>query len=351
MAGAIELSGMLPAVIHSFEHSLRLKNRLIGVGWHRDVLRHFDAGGVDEAEALCLAASEDLLAFVRPRAPIPAPEVRVRSLGKGVREIVFDSPLPSGHRENDRVVARLLPARRPRPDGGVLVFHHALLQRYWTLWEWFLAPLRERYPVVMMASPYHFERTPAGWFPGEGIVNPNPWRLFLAIRQWCWDQTALMSVLPDAVGHRPSAVVGFSLGAFQSLLVAAAGENAGLPLVSIAATNRYAHGLRNGVLGRGTLEGLRRAGIDGERLDRMVDAIQLERYVDRLSGHRVLFIAGRHDLVDPPPSAERLEAALRPTRSVWLPSGHGTMLLERARIAREVYRFLDDGTTSAATPE
>jgi pimeloyl-ACP methyl ester carboxylesterase len=115
-----------------------------------------------------------------------------------------------------------------------------------------------------------------------------------------------------------------------------------LPLVSVAATNRYAFGLRHGVLGRGTLEGLRRAGIHGDRLDRMVDAIQLERYVHRLRGRRVLFVAGRHDLVDPPPSAQRLESELRPSRSVWLDSGHGTVLLERARVATEVFRFLEE---------
>jgi pimeloyl-ACP methyl ester carboxylesterase len=126
------------------------------------------------------------------------------------------------------------------------------------------------------------------------------------------------------------------------LLVAASGDLADVPLVSVAATNRYAFGLRHGVLGRGTLAGLRRAGIDGDRLDRMVDAVQLERYVPRLQGRRVLYIAGRHDLVDPPPSSHRLESALAPTRSIWLDSGHSTVILERARIAKEVFRFLED---------
>jgi 16S rRNA U1498 N3-methylase RsmE len=41
---------MIPAVIHSFEQSVRLKNRLLGVGWHKDAFRHFGPGGLDEAE-------------------------------------------------------------------------------------------------------------------------------------------------------------------------------------------------------------------------------------------------------------------------------------------------------------
>jgi pimeloyl-ACP methyl ester carboxylesterase len=288
-----------------------------------------------------------LLAFVRPPEALAAhnvtvPAVRKRRLAYGAIEFSFDSPLPSGQLANDRVVARVIPARRPRTDRKALVFHHALFQRHWGLWQWFLAPFAQRFPVVMMAAPFHFERTPARWFPGEGTVNPNPWRLFESIRQWSWDQKALMRALPDAVSLNPVAVIGFSLGAFQSLLVAASGDLAGVPLVSVAATNRYAFGVRHGVLGRGTLAGLRRAGIDGDRLERMVDAVQLERYVPRLRGRPVLYIAGRHDRVDPPPSGQRLEAALAPSRSVWLDSGHGTVVLERARIAREVFRFLHD---------
>ena len=339
---------MRRVVIHSFEGSLRIKNRLIGVGVHKEPFRHFGPGGVAEAEALCSQASGDLLTFVRPVAAASAERLTVTPLpkgriGPGRIEIRFDSPKPSGYSVNDRVVARLIPARHPRSDKKALVFHHALFQRNWGLWEWFLTPFAQRFPVIMMAAPYHFERKPDGWFAGEGTVNPNPWRLYESIRQWSWDQQALMNAIPGAVGLEPAAVVGFSLGAFQSLLVAAAGGLDHVPIVSVAATNRYAFGLRHGVLGRGTLLGLRRAGIDGDRLDRMVDAIQLERYASRLRGRPVLFIAGRHDRVDPPPSPHRLEAALSPTRSVWLNSGHSTVLFERARIAKEVFRFLEDG--------
>ena len=338
---------MKRVVIHSVENSLRLKNRLVGLGEHKETFRHFGPGGVAEAEVLCAEAGRDLLSFIKPPAGLTANNlevvpVRRRASGSGAFEIRFDSPLPSNRAENDRVVARLMPAQKPRSDRKAIVFHHALFQRHWGLWGWFLAPFASRFPVVMMAAPYHFERTPEGWFPGEGTVNPNPWRLYEGIRQWSWDQNALMRALPGAVGLDPVAVVGYSLGAFQALLVASAGDLTDVPLVSVAATNRYAFGIRHGVLGSGTLAGLRRAGIDGDRLDRMVDAIQLERYVPRLRGRPVLYVVGRHDRVDPPPSAQRLEAALMPTRSMWLDSGHSTVMLERARIAREVFRFLEE---------
>ena len=338
---------MTPTVVSVFENTLRFKNRLIGVGWHRDPFRHFGPGGIDEAERLCEEANRDLLAFVRPPADARADNVIVaasrsvfpRPAGAAIS---FDSPFPSRRGPNDRVVARLFPARRPRADGRALVVHHPLLQRTWALWAWFLAPITERVPVVMMAAPYHFERRPEGEYPGEGMVNPNPYRVFECFRQWAWDQQALTNALPSALGLTPAAVIGFSLGAFQSLLVASAGGLDRMPIVSIAATNRYAYGLHEGVLGKGTVEGLRRAGIGRERLERMVESIQLERHVPRLTGRSVLYIAGRYDAVDPHPSGVRLEAALNPTRSVWLDVGHATLALERDRIARETFRFLEE---------
>ena len=323
------------AAIHILENSLRIKNRVIGVGWHADPMRHFDAGGIDEAERYCLDASRDFLRFVRP-----PEDLRPEHAQAGPAYLAFDSPLPSGLPANDRVVARIVPCARPRRDRKAIVFHHALLQRHWPLWEWFVAPIARRFPVVILAAPYHFERTPRGEYPGEGMVNPNPWRLYQALRQWAWDHKALMNVLPELMGLEPAAVVGFSLGAFNAILAAASGSLDGLPIAAIASTNRYAHGLFEGALGGGTVDGMMRVGLTRERLERMVDAIQLERYAPALAGRPVLFIAGRHDRVDPAPSGERLERALSPRRSLWLEAGHSTVVLRRERIAREVLAFL-----------
>jgi len=74
----------------------------------------------------------------------------------------------------------------------------------------------------------------------------------------------------------------------------------------------------------------------------MVEAIQLERYAPMLAGRPVLFVAGRHDRVDPAPSGERLEQALAPRRSVWLEAGHATVVLQRERVGREILAFLED---------
>ncbi len=336
---------MTPLAIETIEGWLRIRNRLSGVGQHPDPWRYFGSGGLAEAEALCAAANRDLLAFVRPpdRPDIenlsiePVPRLR----GPRVETLRFDSPLPSGRRENDRVQVRLY-----RPTGAetfdrVVVFHHPIYQRRWTLWEWFLSDLIGRVPVAAMAGPYHFERVPPGEFAGEGMCNPNPWRMFESFRQWCWDERATARVLREHCGLEPVAAIGYSCGAFLSLLAAAAGSLTA-PVVSIASTNRYAYGVTRGSIGRGIMEGMLKVGIDAERLAEMTESVQLERYAPALREHPVLYIYGMYDRVDPPPSLERLERALRPTRVVRLEAGHATIVLQRVRVMQETRSFLRD---------
>ncbi|MDX1388188.1 MAG: hypothetical protein R3344_03310 [Acidobacteriota bacterium] len=336
---------MTPLAVETIESCLRLRNRLSGVGRHPDPWRHFGRGGLAEAEARCAAANRDLLAFVRPPKKISvdnltvSPETRLR--GPRVETLRFDSPLPSGRPTNDRVQARLYRPPRGEALDRVVVFHHPIYQRHWALWEWFLSDVIARIPVVMMAAPYHFERLPPGEFPGEGICNPNPWRMFEAFRQWCWDERVLRQVVREHCGLEPVAAIGYSVGAFLTLLAAAAGSLTA-PVVSIASTNRYAHGVTRGTIGRGIMEGMLRVGIDAGRLHKMTESVQLERYAPRLRNHPVLYVYGKYDRVDPPPSLERLERALRPTRVVRLDVGHATIMLRRERVMRETRSFLTD---------
>ena len=332
---------MLSSAIGLVERSLVWKNRMLGVGYHPDPIRYFDAGGVEEAERRCLETSRDFLSFLRPPAQLPLASVD-RRVGTDSEQTVlrlrFHSPLPHGDPANHHVRMRVYLPPGTRPGDPVAVFHHPLYQRRWTIWEWFLADLRQRMPVAILAGPNHFERVAPGCFPGQGTCNANPWRFFEAIRQWAWDQQVAMDLL-RAEGLRPAAAVGFSLGAFQTLLLASAGGLPELPIVTIACCNRYAYGLQHGALGRSIVNSMRAVGIDAPRLQRMVAAVALERYVRVLRGRPLLHVWGMFDPVDPQPSGKRLLAALRPTRSVPIPAGHGSLLMFRRTIAREMRAF------------
>lgn len=324
------------------EKGLRTAAWLRGKGRYAPPQTYFGPGGVEEAEALCEAANEDFAAFLRPPETLRVTGlslgVRVPGPGGTTRQLVsFDSPCPSGRTANDRVTLRIV---RPR-DGGTrgVIFHHPVRQDRWTAWDWFLGDTLRSVPVAMMVAPHHFQRAEGARFAGEWTCNANPWRLFEAIRQWTWDEAASRRVLVEHCGFEPGALVGFSLGAFQSLLSGALGFHE-LPIVSIACTNRYAHGVFHGVLSGGMRRGMLEVGIDEPRLARMARSIELERWVPALRSRPTILIEGEHDRVDPPPSLSRLREALAPASSIRLPAGHATMLLHRRRVAGATLGFL-----------
>jgi hypothetical protein len=72
----------------------------------------------------------------------------------------------------------------------------------------------------------------------------------------------------------------------------------------------------------------------------MTDSLQIERHVPALEGREILNIRAEWDVVDPPPSLDRLEDALRPAPTVRVKAGHGTLYLRRRRIAELVLGFL-----------
>jgi pimeloyl-ACP methyl ester carboxylesterase len=325
---------------------LRGRNRLIGLDRYDDPWSYFGPGGFPEAEALCAEANRDLLQFVRPPAEVKPQDLHRVSTGESrdgarVEDWSFDSPLPSGIRSNDRVHYRLFLPPAVESPGSVVLFHHPAYQNRWRTWSWFTADLIARSPVAMMAAPHHFQRKETGRFAGEGTCNPNPARMFEALRQWCWDHQAMVAALGSTHGLCVTAEIGYSLGAFQIMLLASAGR-IDVPIVSIASTNRYAFGLTHGIVGGGLLRAMRKVGIDRDRLFAMTDSIQLERYAHCLRTRPVLYMRGSRDWVDPAPSLDRLESALRPTRAITLNAGHSNLLLRRRKIFREAIRFLEE---------
>ena len=162
------------------------------------------------------------------------------------------------------------------------------------------------------------------------------------MRQWCHDHHAAVRLLRREAGLTTVAEIGYSLGGFQLLTLAGAGE-IGVPMVTIAATNRYAWGLWNGVMGHNLKEAMRSIGIDYDRLLEMTREIQVERHVAGLRGRPILYVYGGQDPVDPSPSLDRLRRALQPRRTLLLPrTGHAAMALIPQRVMPEILRFLRD---------
>jgi hypothetical protein len=341
-------------VVETLETCLRANARAQGIGRFPDPYRYFDGGGVEEARARCREANADLVAFLRPPEDGPAPSgVLVQELprrrGLRMREIRFPSPLPGGRTVSDVVQVRVLEdpaAGTVEPRRPVVLFHHPVYQKSLAPWIWFLEPLARRVAVAAVSAPHHFDRIEPGELPSESSLNPNPWRLFESIRQWCHEQPVVCRVLREHLGLHPCGVIGYSFGAFQSILLATTGALP-FPMATIASTSRYAWGVLHGVIGSGLREGMREVGIDADLLWEMTDSLQLDRWAPRLRDRPVLYVRGRWDRVDPPPSLDRLEAALRPVRSLELRGGHASLLLQRRTIQSELISFFRD---TAGTP-
>ncbi|MDH3627241.1 MAG: hypothetical protein OEV00_10695 [Acidobacteriota bacterium] len=323
---------------------IRMRHWVFGLDRYHHGSSYFEPEGVEHARQVCEDANRDFSAFIAPPDDVPLESVRketqrVRRDGVQVQRWSFDSPLPSGVANNDRVHLQLFTPPGVAADEPVLLFHHPVYQRHWSRWEWFLKPLIQKMPVAVLAGPYHFERTPDGQFPGEGAMNANPARLYQAIRQWCWDHEAAVELLRTQVGRELRANVGFSLGGFQLLALASTGR-VNVPMVTISATNRYAWGLTHGLIGTGLKRSIDQAGLDDPTFRRWTAALQMDRHVESLRSKRLLYIFGSLDRVDPPPSLERLRDALQPERVIELPMGHGTILFQRRRISQEIEAFL-----------
>jgi pimeloyl-ACP methyl ester carboxylesterase len=331
--------------IGGLEACLRGLSRLRGICSYREPLDYFGSGGLPEARRLCAAVNRDPAGYFKPDPEAPFHNLESgHPLVRGSLEIqdhYFDSPAPSGRPANDRVHVRLYRHDLSRGSRRVVVFHHPIYQDKWRTWEWFLSPLIRQVPVAFMVAPNHYGRRGPDEFPGEWSINANPYTLFQAIRQWCWDQQALTNLLRSEIGLEPAAVAGFSVGAFQSGMLASLG-GLDLPMISLATTSRYAFGIIHGDIGRPILRVMARAGVSPGLLEEMTDSLQLERFAHNLRDREVLMIRGLFDRVDPPPSMDRLEAAMRPKHLVRLPTGHGTLMFHRQAVMDEILLFLNE---------
>jgi len=340
--------------IRLLRHVVRCRHWISGLDRYGEPLSYFGPGGVAEAERLCAEANRDVLAFLRPAVDCDPEDVEaapVSARGRfSLRAWSFGSPAPSGNRHNDRVHVRVYAPDDGPPADRVVLFHHPLYQRTYGLWENFLGPLVEHVPVALMAGPWHFERAQGSRFPGEGTINPNPYRLYESLRQWCHDHDATVRLLEERAGLRVVAEVGYSLGGFQVLMLAAAG-GIDVPLVTVSSTNRYAWGLYHGLLGHELKRGMQEVGIDYEKLAEMTRELEVERHVAVLRDRPTMYVYGGHDYVDPPPSLDRLVEALRPTRTLFLPwTGHAAIAFRGRRVMPEVRDFLCEAGVLAGDP-
>lgn len=140
----------------------------------------------------------------------------------------FQSPVASGHPENDVCEISVLPA----PDArACLVFQHGLFEDNRAIYDFLFKGLRERgFEVHLSTLPYHYQRKPAAsLFGGEYFWSAHYRRTRSAFRQAVYELD-LAQRLARARTGLPTYVAGFSMGGCVALLLASL--RADLPAVA-----------------------------------------------------------------------------------------------------------------------
>jgi fermentation-respiration switch protein FrsA (DUF1100 family) len=149
----------------------------------------------------------------------------------GLREIElrFESPLPSGRRPNDAVTLRYF-APLERPAAQAVVFLHGFGFARLRSWDPLPRALASRgFPTLSVSLPFLCERTPPGARPGHVYMSTHGEVALPAYEQAVADIRAslhwLLERSPYARDRLPGtpgpAVLGVSIGAFLSVIVAA----------------------------------------------------------------------------------------------------------------------------------
>ncbi|MFQ3587859.1 MAG: hypothetical protein SNJ74_03250 [Fimbriimonadaceae bacterium] len=255
----------------------------------------------------------------------------------------FRSAVESAEPANNWVPVRaVLPARRDGPVPAVIILHYwgARDQRFERNLGVGLA--RRGVGAVLIALPYHLDRTPPGARSGERAIVPDPEALVATMAQAVLDVRRSVDWIQSRPEFRPDAIglAGASLGA----IVAATAVGVE-PRIDTAAFLLGGADL-GGILWHSSRvvrqrESLRRAGWTEERLRQALEPVEPSRFLaDRRPG-RSFVIAARNDTVVPPANAERLIRSLGDPTVLWLDTGHYGGFFVLRQVQREIIEFFE----------
>lgn len=289
----------------------------------------------------------------KPPPPISFEPWRLTSSGETseVYEVAFPSAMATEHEVNDRVTLRVyMPADRLGPVPSVILLH------YWGATDFgpekAMAEHLNRRGIagVILALPYHMERTPKGYRSGELAIQPDPAKLVVTMTQSIWDVRRTIDWVQSQRELDPKriGISGTSLGAIVASLAFGIDLRLRAGCFMLGGAD-LAHILWNSSRVVGEREALRRRGYTEERMREALKPIEPLAYLR--PGDRPTFIVGaKHDTVIPPADVEKLIRALeseegtdapeKPAR-LWLDTGHyGGVFVER-QLTRSMATFFD----------
>jgi acetyl esterase/lipase len=262
--------------------------------------------------------------------PTRPEEVRITPVASRTRafDLTWRSVQPSGHANNDLVRARLLLAPgRPDPreagvPGPTLIVVPGWLTKFVEQYEFLVGrhALAEGANALVLETPWHHRRTPAGFSSGVLALSGDLVRSANMLGQAVADVGSATAWL-RSVGCKRVGVFGESLGGWISALYAARTEDADL-LVSMVPPVRIAELFHRSPMLTPLLRDVRASGVRGPVLNRLLDRMSPLNFELRVPRERVLLVEATHDAMLPGDGVRALWEHWGRPELVSLPHGH-----------------------------
>lgn len=277
-----------------------------------------------------------------PQPPLPRLEETWRPAGEleqaTIYEFSFPSAIATPYAENNTVHGRYYAQTGTAQRPTVLVLPGWLTNGY-SFYEKTLisAILQEGCHAMLMALPYHMQRTPSGCYSGEYAVSADLKRNVEGLRQGVSDARALISWLQERQTG-PIGALGISLGGWVAGLAATCEADLDFVILAEPAVDP-ANMLWGTSLCRYLRRHLRGAGFSREMVIKYCHLVQPAAYQPIIPREDIFILAGLYDQCARRAWVEELwERWGRPPIERY-PVGHMT-LLNDPQVAEDIRKFI-----------
>jgi hypothetical protein len=205
---------------------------------------------------------------------------------------------------------------------------------------------------VLLELPFHGKRKAAGVTDGTGFFVLDSIGMLNRFRQSVIDTRTLIDFAEDGIFEKVEHIFifGVSLGGMiasitmgtdsrieKGIFLLAGGDIEGMFWKSIAMLplRQYVYKIASG-------EEIKKAETEYERIDRLYDPLTFGQFI---KPRKVLMFNGMFDYVIPKFASQKLKEAIGTAESIYLPAGHGSILVYRKFIAQKSITFLKQEDT------
>lgn len=232
----------------------------------------------------------------------------------------WETPLPSGFPDNDRPRVRMYPCLNPKGAPTVLLLHALMSANdfgYRRVARWF----NDRgWNAVFPHLPFHYSRTPRGYFNGELAISAHLVRNSENLRQGVAELRQLMAILREK-GCREFGLIGTSYGGWNGALLSFLEPDFRF-LALIQPIVNVEHAIWENPVSRSMRRILRAQGIEPGLSARHASLISPLHGVPLCGSERTLLTTGIYDSVSPASELRDLHRRWAGSRLLEVRQGH-----------------------------